>query len=161
MRFFSLSILTRVQGTVSPVAAELSVGSRFANGVMAWMDGLVLPGGATDAGWLPPGCCPPALHDIRPKKATTATSIEAALCVVVVFGRWQLAAHGGRGGNLPWDFMSLLFSCLLALSGKSEIRPRIVVLLRFDRRPKLKFRYRFLKLGTWLAMSSLRFLYFR
>jgi hypothetical protein len=98
MRFVSLSILTRVHGTVSPAPGGLSVGSRFENGVMAWMDGLVLAGGAaggvTDAGWLSPGGGSPALHDIGPKRAATATSVEAARRVALDFARWRPAGRG-------------------------------------------------------------------
>lgn len=79
MRFVLLSILTRVQGTVSPVVGELSVVSLFECGVMAWTDGLVLAGaagGTTDGGWLPPDWGPcPMLH---PVPSTTAKSPAGA-----------------------------------------------------------------------------------
>jgi hypothetical protein len=103
-------------------------------GVMAWMDGLVFAGGATEAGWLPPGSGASVLHDVGPKRATTAISNVAALGLVLVLGHGRFPARCGGGfvlvGNRLWYCICPLFSCLLTQSRKVQIRPRIVVRFR-------------------------------
>lgn len=88
------------------------------------MAGLVFAGGpaggVTDAGWLAGGS--PALHDIRPKRAATATNVAVAVRVALVFGRGRLVGHD-NSEHLPLILNIREMDCFAANGLAAEACP--------------------------------------